>query len=350
MVKVYNTIVKPIFFKFDPEFVHDVVTRVGMFLGATPFGRAFVSMFCNYRGTDISKTVDGITYRTPFLLSAGFDYNAQLTRILPSVGFGGVEVGSVTARPCAGNPKPRLKRLVRSRSIVVNKGLCNQGIDRIIRRLQSRSRIPHFVIGVSLARTNDAQAISVEDGIEDYCYSLRRLVETGVGDYYTINISCPNAFGGESFTEPGALDQLCTALDAIAFTKPLYVKLPINKSWEECNQLLQVLAVHRVAGIIIGNLNKDYTHARFSDEVPSVYCGGLSGEPCRALSTALIRQAKKSYGTRFTIIGCGGVLSPEDAAEKFAAGADLVQLVSGLIFNGPLFIKKLAAAYAQSKI
>ena len=338
---MYSTLLKPILFRFDPERVHNWATALGERLGSTAFTRAAVSSIYNYRGTDLSQTVDGNTYRTPFILSAGFDYNARLTQILPTIGLGGVEVGSVTARPCAGNPKPRLRRLPRSRSILVSKGLRNEGVEKIVARLEKRARVKDFVVGISLARTNDAQAVDVEVGIGDYCASLKYCLAHDVGDYYTLNISCPNAFGGETFTTPPLLKKLLEAVKKISCPKPIYVKLPINLPWADFNNLLQVIADYNLAGVIIGNLNKDYSALDWRDEAPAQYVGGLSGKPCRDLSTALIRQTRERYGKQFTIIGCGGVMSPQDARDKFSAGAVLIQLITGLIYEGPGLVKRL---------
>lgn len=317
------------------------MTSLGEFLGSNVLARSVVSAIYNYRGPDISKKVDGNTYRTSFILAAGFDYNARLTQILPMIGLGGVEIGSVTARPCAGNPPPRLRRLPRSRSILVSKGLRNEGVEAIVARLEKRTRIKNFVVGISLARTNDANSTSVEAGIEDYYASLKHCVAHKVGDYYTLNISCPNAFGGETFTTPILLKKLLAEIKKISCAKPIYVKMPINLPWPDFDNLLQIIADHNLAGVIIGNLNKDYSALDFRAEAPAQYVGGLSGKPCRNLSTSLIRQTREHYGQKFTIIGCGGVMSPTDAQAKFSAGADLIQLITGLIYEGPGLVKKL---------
>ncbi len=326
------------------------MTSLGEWLGSNSLTRSAVSAIYNYRGPDISRTVDGNTYRTPFILSAGFDYNARLTQILPAIGLGGAEVGSVTARLCEGNPPPRLRRLPHSRSILVSKGLRNEGVEVIVARLEKRTRTPDFVVGISLARTNDTQAAEVEAGIEDYCASLKHCLAHKVGDYYTLNISCPNAFGGETFTTSVLLKKLLEAVKKIPCAKPIYVKMPINLLWADFNNLLQVIADYNLAGVIIGNLNKDYSALDFRDEAPAQYVGGLSGKPCRDLSTSLIRQTREHYGKKFTIIGCGGVMSPADAQAKFSAGADLIQLITGLIYEGPGLVKKLCYDLSRKKI
>jgi dihydroorotate dehydrogenase subfamily 2 len=338
---MYEYILKPIFFLFDPESVHNFMVWIGEIVGKYSIGRWKISLLYNYRGKNISKIVDGIKYRTPILLSAGFDYNARLMNILPSIGLGGEEIGSVTAHPCQGNPTPRLTRLPKSKSILVNKGLRNDGVDAIIKRIKLNRKFNDFVCGISIARTNDIKCASVEEGIEDYLYSFKRLNEENVGDYYTLNISCPNSFGGESFTDPNLLQQLLDKLKTVKCTKPVYVKMPINISWEQFSQLLEIIDKAGLQGVVIGNLNKNYDDLDVREEAPIDYRGGTSGKPCADLSTELIRKTKLMYGCRFTIIGCGGIMSVKTAQYKINAGADLLQLITGLIYKGPSLVKKI---------
>ena len=340
---LYKRVLKPILFRFDPEDVHDFFIITGEWLGRFAITRLMVRLVYGHHSS--SKVY----------LSAGFDYNGRLTRILPCIGFGGEEVGSVTARPCAGNPKPRLTRLPKSQSIIVNKGLKNEGVDAIIRRLKSGSSKLHenakrdFVIGISIARTNDEiSAQTVQAGIDDYVYSFKRLNEEGVGDYYTINISCPNAFGGETFTKPELLAQLLPALMtiqnsvAVEKRKPIYVKMPINIPWDQFAQLLDCIGKNGLQGVVIGNLNKDYSWLDVREEAPKEYAGGLSGKPCQKLSTELIQKTREMYGKRFVIFGVGGIMSPETALEKISAGADKIQLITGMIYEGPGLVGKIA--------
>src|SRR3989344_120425 len=342
---IYTKLIKPILFRFDPEHVHDAFVALGEKLGNFGVGRRVLSAVYGYRGRDISKTVDGIRYKTPVLLSAGFDYNARLTRILPSFSFGGVEVGSVTARPCTGNPRPRLTRLPRSQSIIVNKGLRNEGADRILKRIAARKREQDFVIGISIARTNDEQAAAVDEGIRDYVTTLQKFTKAGVGDYYTLNISCPNAFCGETFADPALLPLLLKEIAAAPCRKPIYIKMPISISWDDFAELLSIADRYGISGVVIGNLNKNYGALDFPEEAPKKYKGGLSGKPCFNPSNELIQKTRGRFGERFTIIGCGGILSPEDAMAKFNAGADLIQLITGMIFYGPSLISRICEAY-----
>jgi len=368
---LYRRVLKPILFQFSPDTVHDFFTVVGETAGKFAFSRWLLGVFYNYKsketplsartcaetrrhlaarshlGADISKRVDGITYRTPVMLSAGFDPDGRLTQILPSLSFGGEEIGSVTAHLTEGNPRPHFTRLIRNKSIVVYKGLRNEGVDALINKLSHTSRIPDFVLGVSIARTNTAAAsVSVEAGISDYVESFKKLNEAGIGDYYAINISCPNAHLGEAFTDPTLLSQLLPRLRAVPCKKPVYIKMPINISWELFSELADIADANDVQGLIIGNVNKNYDELEHPEDAPKEFRGGLSGAPTFARSNLLISQTRARYGDRFTIIGVGGILTADDAMEKFAAGADLVELVTGMIFNGPGLIKEICERYA----
>lgn len=350
MDTLYRRALKPILFKISPDTVHDIFLAAGEMAGRFAIKRKFFSFLYNYRGPDISKTVDSITYRTPVLLSAGFDADGRLTRILPSLGFGGEEIGSVTAHPCAGNPLPRMTRLIRNKSIVVYKGLRNRGVDALIQKLFRTRRVQNFVLGISIARTNiQTASADVEAGIRDYVASFKKLNEADAGDYYTINISCPNSFTGETFIEPAPLALLLPRLREIPCEKPVYLKMPINVPWEQFAELLRIADENGIQGVIIGNLNKNYGDLAHPEDAPKQFRGGLSGEPTFALSNELIKKTRERYGKRFTIIGTGGIFTPDDAMAKFAAGADLIQLVSGMIFTGPGLIRDICERYAAEK-
>ncbi|MEK7614685.1 MAG: quinone-dependent dihydroorotate dehydrogenase [Patescibacteria group bacterium] len=343
----YTKILRPFFFRCNPEFMHDFMVFWGEIFGTFSPARWFINLAWGYRGKDISKTVDGVRYGRPVLLSAGFDTDGRLSRILSSISFGGEEVGSVTARPCPGNSKPQLTRLIRNNSLVVYKGLKNHGARVIAKRLAKRGASPGFVVGISIAQTNDEKVSDAESGLEDYYETFKTMNEADVGDYYTINISCPNTFGGETFATPELLMRLLAKLSTVPCKKPRYVKMPINLEWEAFNELLKIIDRFGYNGVIIGNLNKKYSMLDFPEDAPKEWRGGLSGKPCFELSNELIRRTRAEYGARFTIIGVGGIFSPEDAMAKFRAGADLVQLITGMIFEGPGLVGQICKAYAK---
>lgn len=347
---LYRRVLKPMLFKLSPDSAHEIFVAVGEMAGRFLPARKLFAFIYNYCGPDISKTVDGVIYHTPVLLSAGFDSDGRLTRILSSLSFGGEEIGSTTAHPCEGNPRPRMTRLIRNKSLVVYKGLRNRGVDALIAKLKRTPRIPGFVIGISIARTNEqAAAADVDAGIRDYVESFRKLNAAHIGDYYTINISCPNSYTGETFIEPALLARLLPRLREVPCEKPIYLKMPINIPWEQFEQLLAIADENGIQGVIIGNLNKDYSHLKHPEDAPKEFRGGLSGAPTFKLSNELIKKTRAKYDRRFTIIGTGGIFTPDDAMEKFASGADLIQLVSGMVFEGPGLMKKICERYAESE-
>jgi dihydroorotate dehydrogenase len=326
----YRYAFKPIAFRFDPETVHDFVSASGKFLGKYSFGKRLVRGMFYYEHPQLRQTLAGVHFPNPIGLAAGFDKNAQLVDILPDVGFGFAEVGSITGQACAGNDRPRLWRMPKSKSLLVYYGLKNDGAEVVAQRLSGRTfRIP---IGVSVAKTNNQACADTAVGAADYARAHRLLAD--IGAYTTVNISCPNTFGGQPFTDPGSLDMLLTEIDKIATQKPTFVKLSPDLSPEVVDALLEVMGRHRVQGIICSNLTKDHTRAQIRDtEVPEV--GGFSGKVQEDLSNAQLAYVYRKTKGAYILVGCGGVFSAEDAYKKIRLGANLIQLITGMIFEGP---------------
>lgn len=197
-------------------------------------------------------------------------------------------------------------------------------------------------MSVSIARTNDHLVGDLDEGIEDYCISMRRAA--GRTAMVEVNISCPNTTVGEPFTaDPNALDRLFTELDKIDRPQPTLVKMPLNKTWPEFKELLDVLAEHNVQGVTIANLQKD----RSGLNIPRDWPGGLSGGPCTVESTELIRRVYRDYGQRFAIAGVGGVFTPQQAYDKIRAGSSLVMFITSLMYRGPQQITVLKRGLAE---
>ena len=334
----YQHIAKPCFFRRDPEDVHDRMCAVGSTLGKFAATRAVTRRLFAFSHPALEQTVAGIRFANPVGLTAGFDKNAELTGIIPSVGFGFEEIGSVTGEPCEGNPKPRLWRLPESKGLVVWYGLKNDGCEAIANRLFNKTfSIP---IGTSVARTNSPATIDDQKGIADYAKAFRAFAE--IGDYTTVNISCPNTCGGEPFTEPGRLDALMTTLDAIPTSKPIFLKLPCDITTDALDELVGIADKHRVHGLILSNLTKRRDRPGIvADEIKDKDKGGISGRPVFDPSNELISHLYRTVGSRFVLIGSGGVFSAKDAYEKIRRGASLVQLATGMIFEGPQLIGEI---------
>jgi len=334
----YRNVAKPIFFRLDPEDVHDAVTWFGARLGKFALTRRVIRALFAFDHPALEQTILGIHFKNPVGLTAGFDKNAQLLGIMPEVGFGFEEIGSVTGEPCEGNPRPRLWRLPKSNGLVVWYGLKNDGCEAIAKRLRGFDAAIPF--GTSVARTNSAATVEQGAGIADYVKAFRAF--TDIGDYFTVNISCPNTCGGEPFTSPEALDHLLTALDPIPTAKPVFLKMPADISTEEFDALVAVANRHRVHGFVISNLTKKFDRATVNqDEIMVTDKGGISGRPVVEPANALIAHAYRAVGSRYVIMGSGGIFSAEDAYEKIRLGASLLQLATGMIFEGPQLIGEI---------
>lgn len=332
---LYAHVAKPFFFRRDAEAVHDRVLAIGQRLGHSALSRRIASALWRYEHPALRQEILGIQFPNPIGLAAGFDKNAELLDILPSVGFGFAEVGSVTGQPCAGNPKPRLWRLPNTQGLIVHYGLKNDGCNAVAQRLRGqRFAIP---VGVSIAKTNSPATVDTAAGIADYMHAFHTLHD--IGDYVTVNISCPNAYGGEPFTDPERLDQLLTAMDVVGSLKPIFLKLPADIAVGDLDRLIAVAGRHCVHGFIVSNLTKrrDAPTIR-QEELAAVGLGGISGKPVEPLANALLSHLWRTVGDRYVLIGCGGVFAAEDAYEKIRLGASLIQLATGMIFRGPQLI------------
>ncbi len=337
---LYKIIAKPIFFRIDPEKIHDIMLSVGKVLGSNIITKALTSAFFSYSNKKLNQKILGINFKNPIGLAAGFDKEASLTSLMPSVGFGFMEVGSITGEKCEGNPKPRLWRLKKSEGLVVYYGLKNSGCEETAKKLKNKKF--HLPVGISIAKTNSRETTKIENGIKDYLKAYKELKD--IGAYITINISCPNTFGGQPFTNSKDLDALLNALEKFPCDKPIFLKIPPDLKEEELDSLIEVSNNHKVDGFICTNLTKDRENAdikKHLSDADSKATGGISGKPVRDLSTKIIKYIYKKTKGKYVIIGCGGVFSAEDAYEKIQAGASLIQLITGMIFKGPQLIGEI---------
>lgn len=330
----YTKLVKPLFFRLPPERIHIRMIRFGHRLGRSGFGRRLTAACFSYQHPALKQTLAGIDFRNPIGLAAGFDKQAELLNLLGPLGFGFAEIGSITAWPYAGNPEPRLWRLPRVKSLIVNYGLSGPGASVMVKRLMaSRATIP---LGISIARSNVPETSSVTAGVNDYVQGFNQLKDSG--QYITLNISCPNTCGGEPFHRPQQLRQLLQALPLSQTEQPVFLKISPDLTDVTVEAIVELALQHNLAGIIAGNLTKDRTVVAGQPNLPP---GGLSGKPTWIKSNHLIAKLYRLSGGKLIIIGCGGVFSAEDAYTKIRLGAALIQLVTGLIYEGPQLIGQI---------
>lgn len=340
--QIYTKCMKPVLFQYDPEKVHQTMVKFGRILGKNIITNNMMRFAWSHLNKNSMKKIDGILFPSLVGLAAGFDYDGDLIETLPSLGFGFHTVGTVTLESYEGNPPPRMVRFPKSNAILVNKGLKNAGAKAIIAKLlQDKITIP---LGISIASTN-RKFESEQSQIADIISCFQLFEKSGLKHaYYELNISCPNTFGGEPFTTPKKLQKLIKHIDQLHLSKPVYVKMPIDQQEEETLSLLKVLNEHNVQGVIFGNLTKDHSNPDVNSEDKAQWKtmkGNISGKPTWKRSNACIALCRKHFGTRFTIIGTGGIFSAQDAKKKIESGADLVQLITGLIYKGPQLVGEI---------
>lgn len=339
---IYQKIIKPVFFLFDPEFIHNLAVSRGEMFGKT-FIKNFFNWKLNYQSQKLKQKIAGINFSGPVGLAAGFDYNAKLTQILYSLGFSFQSVGTITNLPYEGNPPPRLGRLPKSRSLMVNKGFKNLGAEKISKKLsQLNFNIP---LGISIGVSNNKIIISLKDAINDIKRSFLFFEKSKIkNSYYELNISCPNLINTEvDFYKPVNFDKLLQSINRLKIKKSVFVKMPIDRNDQEFLAILKTVSQFTfIKGVIIGNLFKDRKSSLLDrQEVNKFKVGYFSGKPCELRSNELIKLTYKKYGNKLIIIGCGGVFSGQDAYIKIKLGASLVQLITGMIFQGPQLISQI---------
>lgn len=334
----YAHMAKPILFLFSPDQMHASMLKFSIVMWRVPFLRGFVKLvFKRLPNQKLTQKINGLTFNNPVGLAAGFDKNGEIIPTINALGFGFGTIGSVTARQCAGNPKPWFYRLPNSKAAVINAGLANDGCENILNRVKEypKKAMKNFPTILSVAKTNSCEVVKVQDGVDDYIHTLKKAQRMKNIEAFEINISCPNAFGGEDFTSPTKLNKLLKSVSKLKIKKPIFVKMPIDLEWSKFKDLLDICVKYNISGVTIANLLKDRKKADLQDDLPDSIKGNLSGKPTWDDSNELIRQTYLEYGDKLTIIGVGGIFSAKEAYEKMRLGASLIEIISGVIFTGP---------------
>lgn len=351
---LYTKIAKPIFFKIDPEKIHNIFLDAGRIMGKCRVMKKITSLLFNYKNEKLEQEYFGIKFRNPVGLSAGFDYNADLTTLLGDVGFGFESMGTVTNKYYEGNKKPRLGRLPKSKSLLVNKGFKSLGIEEVLNN-RVKFKDEDFQVGISIGATNSPETSEACTQIEDIINSFNFLVNHKHADkfaFYELNISCPNVVGSGTLAEPEPLKEILTKIREINFDKPLFVKFQLEIEWELAKELVQIMIDHKVDAVIISNLlkkkdNFDFVKEEIDNITNNNLKGNFSGKCTEDLSNDLISKVYSEFGDRVKIIGVGGIFSAEDAYEKIKRGASLVELITGMIYEGPQVIGSINAGLVE---
>ena len=355
----YKNILRPLLFSgldADPETAHNALMGSLQWLDRNrhrPVGRvaeaACRSLFC-CPDPRLQQTLWGLSFPNPVGLAAGFDKNGVAAGVWPSLGFGFAELGTATSRSQPGNPRPRLFRLTRDRAALNRMGFNNDGAEALANRFRDR-RAPlpaSHPVGINLGKS---KVTPVEEAAADYVASFRLLQPWG--DYFVVNVSSPNTPGLRALQDGDRLGEILAALQRENdCNKPLLVKIAPDLAEEAIAEVVAVAKQHRLAGIVATNttIRRDNLQTQILQKTGKPIAeeaGGISGAPVRSLSTQAIRTIRQHAGGELPIIGVGGIFSAEDAWEKISAGASLVQIYTGWIYEGPGAIARILSGLLQ---
>ena len=332
MSNAYERFVRPLLFSLDPEKAHHLTLQ--SLRRATPLALRALERF---RPPPKPLTLFGVTFPNPIGLAAGFDKNGVALPAWAALGFGFVEVGTVTAKPQLGNPRPRIFRYSEQQALINRLGFNNDGADIVanrLRKLRESGHWPAIPVGINIGKS---KLTPVDQAPDDYLHSFRRL--RNFADYFVLNISSPNTPGLRSLQERESLSILLQAVAGENRTaKPILVKISPDLSLAELDDIVATCEQYRVAGIIATNTTVDHSAIPRSHD----QTGGLSGAPLREKSTTLVREIRKR--STIPIIASGGIADAESAREKIDAGAQLLQLYTGYVYRGPGLIREIAEA------
>jgi dihydroorotate dehydrogenase len=349
---MYKTLIRPILFLFDPEKVHYFTFSLIRILCKIPFIASIFRSLYVVEDKKLERNLFGLTFKNPVGLAAGFDKNAVLYNELANFGFGFIEIGTITPKAQAGNPKKRLFRLKDDKGIINRMGFNNEGIAPAIENLKKKQT--NLIIGGNIGKNTQTKP---EDYTKDYLEVFEALHEHV--DYFVLNVSCPNVGSHAKLNDKAYLLELITACQKInkelSFRaesknlKPILLKIAPDLNNIQLDEIIELVAETKIDGVIASNTSTDRKDLKASDsQLEAIGNGGLSGQPIKEKSTKVIKYLADKSNKAFPIIGVGGIHSAEDALEKIAAGADLVQVYTGFIYEGPKLIKRINKAILQS--
>lgn len=344
MIDIYKYILKPVLFRLNPEKAHHLTFSLLKISKFIPFASTLLRNRYAVKSILLEREVFGIKFPNPVGLAAGMDKNALVFNELSNIGFGFIEIGTVTPKPQFGNPLPRLFRLPKNKALINRMGFNNDGVEAIVKRLKGRN--PKVIIGGNIGKN---KITPNEEAINDYKICLISLYD--YVDYFVVNVSSPNTPGLRELQEKeplkGLLNELKTLGNQLAKEKnckikPILLKIAPDLNENQLDDIVEIVSETEIAGIIATNTT--ISREGLSDEmvkIEQIGAGGLSGLPLRDRSKEVIKYIHEKSKGSFPIIGVGGIHSAQDAIEKLAAGASLVQLYTGFVYEGPGLIKEI---------
>jgi dihydroorotate dehydrogenase len=339
---MYKAIIRPILFLFPPEFVHKLIVFKIRIAFKIPFIASIVRHLFQVNDERLKRNVAGLTFDNPVGLAAGFDKNAGFFNEFSAFGFGHIEIGTLTPVAQPGNPKPRSFRLPKDKALINRMGFNNIGVDNALKNLQKNKH--KCIIGGNIGKNT---LTPNEFAVNDYLTVFTKLY-TQV-DYFVVNVSCPNITDLHKLQDQDSLSAILQAIvdhrSKQSIYKPVFLKISPDLNDHQVDETIDIVQKLGIDGFVVANTTITRYHLRTSEEcVKSIGKGGLSGLPVQQRSTELIRYISLKTDRKLPIIGVGGIFTAEDAIEKLNAGASLVQVYTGFIYEGPMIVKRINKA------
>ncbi len=339
---MYKLLLRPIFFSFDPEKIHHFTFSLIKFTSKIPGFKSIYRSLYVVDDSRLERKLFGLTFKNPVGLAAGFDKNAVLYNELANFGFGFIEIGTVTPKGQAGNPKKRLFRLKDDKGIINRMGFNNEGLESAIEQLKKNKG--KLIIGGNIGKNTNTKPA---DYTADYLTCFNALHP--YVDYFVLNVSCPNVGSHAKLNDKDYLEELIGAVQKANNTfekqKPILLKIAPDLNTTQLDEIIELVKTTNLEGVIASNTSTDRSGLKASEaQLEAIGNGGLSGQPIKDKSTKVIKYLSEKSNKAFPIIGVGGIHSSEDAIEKLDAGADLIQIYTGFVYEGPSLIKAINKA------
>jgi len=340
---MYKIFIRKILFLFQPETIHDLI----VFLLKIPLLSKIFRTFYSFHDPALECRIAGLSFRNPVGLAAGFDKNAEIYKQLADLGFGFIEIGTITPKSQPGNPKPRIFRLPQDEALINRMGFNNDGAEIVLERLKTRP--PWLIVGGNIGKN---KMTPNHEAIQDYEVVFEQLYE--YVDFFVINVSSPNTPHLRELQEREPLRNLLNHLRQRTLLKPkpkpIFLKIAPDLNNHQLSEVAEIVLETGIDGVVATNTTISRDNLQTSDSrIRDIGEGGLSGRPLKSRSTEVIRFLRNSLGDHVPIIGVGGIHSPEDALEKIRAGASLIELYTGFIYEGPALIKKINRALLSDR-
>ncbi|MBC7388414.1 MAG: quinone-dependent dihydroorotate dehydrogenase [Opitutaceae bacterium] len=342
---MYKSLLKPFLFRFQPEKAHHITFDLMKFVTGLPFSKSILKSIYKVNSRKLSKTVAGLHFSNPVGLAAGLDKNALLIDEWESLGFGFVEIGTVTPLPQAGNDQPRLFRLPEDEALINRMGFNNDGMVAIAARLKKRKT--KIIVGGNIGKN---KVTPNENAVDDYLKCFQALYDCV--DYFVVNVSSPNTPNLRELQEKEPLKKLLETLQTEnrrqIRSKPIFLKIAPDLTESQLDDIIEIVTETKIAGVIATNTTISRDNLKTNHQrIMEIGMGGLSGKPVKNKSTEVIKYLSNKSKKSFAIIGVGGIHSFEDAKEKMEAGSDLIQLYSGFVYEGPGLVKSILKGFLK---